>query len=332
MDHKLLLKEIRNKKFEKIYFLHGEEPYFIDVLTKAIQDNALEESERDFNQSILYGKDAEVLSLISELKSYPMMAERRLVILKEAQYFKAIEQLESYLENPANSTIFVICYKYKTFDARKKTLKNALKNGVVFKSEKVKEYQLAEWIQQYIKTIGYELTSKACMLLIESLGNDLGRIVKELEKLAVLIEKGTIINENHIEENIGISKDYNVFELTNAVANKDNLKALKIVDYFEHNPKAADLVFVISNLFKFFSQIMRIHFLPNKSREAVAQALGVHPFVAGELTNAKNKYDPRKIAANIALIHEYDLKSKGVGNTSATQGELMREMVYQLIH
>ncbi|MEY3126174.1 MAG: polymerase subunit delta [Bacteroidota bacterium] len=332
MDHKLLLKEIRNKKFEKIYFLHGEEPYFIDVLTKAIQDNALEESERDFNQSILYGKDAEVLSLISELKSYPMMAERRLVILKEAQYFKAIEQLESYLENPANSTIFVICYKYKTFDARKKTLKNALKNGVVFKSEKVKEYQLAEWIQQYIKTTGYELTSKACMLLIESLGNDLGRIVKELEKLAVLIEKGTIINENHIEENIGISKDYNVFELTNAVANKDNLKALKIVDYFEHNPKAADLVFVISNLFKFFSQIMRIHFLPNKSREAVARALGVHPFVAGELTNAKNKYDPRKIAANIALIHEYDLKSKGVRNTSATQGELMREMVYQLIH
>jgi len=332
MDHKLLLKEIRNKKFEKIYFLHGEEPYFIDVLTKAIQDNALEESERDFNQSILYGKDAEVLSLISELKSYPMMAERRLVILKEAQYFKAIEQLESYLENPANSTIFVICYKYKTFDARKKTLKNALKNGVVFKSEKVKEYQLAEWIQQYIKTTGYELTSKACMLLIESLGNDLGRIVKELEKLAVLIEKGTIINENHIEENIGISKDYNVFELTNAVANKDNLKALKIVGYFEHNPKAADLVFVISNLFKFFSQIMRIHFLPNKSREAVARALGVHPFVAGELTNAKNKYDPRKIAANIALIHEYDLKSKGVGNTSATQGELMREMVYQLIH
>jgi DNA polymerase-3 subunit delta len=332
MDHKLLLKEIKNKKFEKIYFLHGEEPYFIDVLTKAIQDNALEESERDFNQSILYGKDAEVLSLISELKSYPMMAERRLVILKEAQYFKAIEQLESYLENPANSTIFVICYKYKTFDARKKTLKNALKNGVVFKSEKVKEYQLAEWIQQYIKTTGYELTSKACMLLIESLGNDLGRIVKELEKLAVLIEKGTIINENHIEENIGISKDYNVFELTNAVANKDNFKALKIVDYFDHNPKAADLVFVISNLFKFFSQIMRIHFLPNKSREAVAKALGVHPFVAGELTNAKNKYDPRKIAANIALIHEYDLKSKGVGNTSATQGELMREMVYQLIH
>ena len=332
MDHKLLLKEIRNKKFEKIYFLHGEEPYFIDVLTKAIQDNALEESERDFNQSILYGKDAEVLSLISELKSYPMMAERRLVILKEAQYFKAIEQLESYLENPVTSTIFVICYKYKTFDARKKTLKNALKNGVVFKSEKVKEYQLAEWIQQNVKSSGYEMTSKACMLMVESLGNDLGRIVKELEKLAVLIEKGTTINDKHIEENIGISKDYNVFELTNAVANKDNLKALKIVDYFEHNPKAADLVFVISNLFKFFSQIMRIHFLPNKSREAVAKALGVHPFVAGELTNAKNKYDPRKIAANIALIHEYDLKSKGVRNTSATQGELMRELVYQLIH
>ena len=332
MDHKLLLKEIRNKKFEKIYFLHGEEPYFIDVLTKAIQDNALEESERDFNQSILYGKDAELLALISELKSFPMMAGRRLVILKEAQDVKAIELLDTYLESPVTTTIFVICYKYKTFDARKKTLKNALKNGVVFKSEKVKEYQLAEWIQQNVKASGYEMTSKACMLMVESLGNDLGRIVKELEKLEVVIEKGITINDKHIEENIGISKDYNVFELTNAVANKDNFKALKIVDYFDHNPKAADLVFVISNLFKFFSQIMRIHFLPNKSREAVAQALGVHPFVAGELTNAKNKYDPRKIAANIALIHEYDLKSKGVGNTSATQGELMREMVYQLIH
>jgi DNA polymerase III subunit delta len=332
MDHKLLLKEIKNNKLEKIYFLHGEEPYFIDIITKAIQDNALEESERDFNQTILYGKDADLLSLIGELKSFPMMAERRLVVLKEAQEFKALEKLESYLENPIDTTIFVLCYKYKTFDARKKTLKNVLNNGVVFKSEKIKEYQLAEWILQYVKSIGYEITSKACMLIVESLGNDLGRIVKELEKLSILIEKGATINENHIEDNIGISKEYNVFELTNAIANKDNLKAMKIIQYFEYNPKAANLVFVISNLFKFFSQIMRIHFLPNKSREGVAQALGVHPFVAGELTNAKNKYDPRKIAANISLIHEYDLKSKGLGNTSASDGELMRELVYQLIH
>lgn len=332
MDHKLLLKEIKNKKFEKIYFFHGEEPYFIDVLTKAIQDNSLAESERDFNQTIVYGKDADILSLLGEIKSFPIMAEKRLVILKEAQEFRAIEKLESYLENPIDTTILVLCYKYKTFDARKKTLKNALKNGAVFKSEKIKEYQLAEWIQQYVKSIGYEITSKACMLMVESLGNDLGRIVKEFEKLTILIEKGTAINENHIEDNIGISKEYNVFELTNAIAIKDNLKAMKIVQYFEYNPKAADLVFVISNLFKFFSQIMRIHFLPNKSREGVAQALGVHPFVAGELTNAKNKFDPRKIAANISLIHQYDLKSKGLGNTSASQGELMRELVYQLIH
>ncbi len=332
MDHKLLLREIKNKKLEKVYFLHGEEAYFIDVLTKAIQENALAESERDFNQTIVYGKDADLLLLLGEIKSFPMMAEKRLVILKEAQEFKALEKLESYLENPIDTTILVICYKYKFFDARKKILKVALKNGSVFKSEKVKEYQLAEWIQQYVKSIGYEITSKACMLVVESLGNDLGRIVKEFEKLSILIDKGTTINENHIEENIGISKEYNVFELTNAIASKDNLKAMKIVQYFEYNPKAADLVFVISNLFKFFSQIMRIHFLPNKSREAVAQALGVHPFVAGELTNAKNKYDARKIAINIALIQAYDLKSKGLGNTSASQGELMRELVYQLIH
>ena len=332
MDHKLLLKDIKNKKFEKMYFLHGEEAYFIDVLSDAIMENALEEHERDFNQTILYGKDTELLSLISELKAYPMMSERRLVVLKEAQDFRNLDGLEKYAEQPSDTTIFVICHKYKAFDARKKILKSFAKNGTVFKSDKVREYQLADWIQQYVKSTGFGINSKGSMLLAEFLGTDLGRIVKELEKLANLLPAGTTIDETHIELNIGISKDYNVFEFINAISARNTEKAFKIIQYFEYNPKAADLIVIISSLFKFFSQIMRIHFLPNKSREAVAQAIGVHPFVAGELLQAKNQYDPRKIAAAIELLHRFDLKSKGVGNASMSQAELLKELTYQILH
>ena len=332
MDYKLLLKDIRNKKFEKMYFLHGEEAYFIDLIADAIMDQALEEHERDFNQTILYGKDTELLSLISELKAYPMMSERRLVVLKEAQDFKNMDGLEQYAEHPSGMTIFVICHKYKTFDARKKILKSFAKNGTIFKSDKVREYQLADWILNYVKSTGYGINSKASMLLAEFLGTDLGRIVKELEKLAILLPTGTTIDETHIELNIGISKDYNVFEFVNAISTRNTEKAFKIIQYFDYNPKAADLPMIISNLFKFFSQIMRIHFLPNKSREAVAQSIGVHPFIAGELLQAKNQYDPRKIAAAIELLHRFDLKSKGVGNSSMTHGELLKELTYQILH
>jgi DNA polymerase-3 subunit delta len=332
MDYKLLLKDIRNKKFEKMYFLHGEEAYFIDAICDAIIEHALEDHEKDFNQTILYGKDAEVLSLISELKAYPMMSERRLVVLKEAQYFKHIDELEAYAEHPSDTTIFVICHKYKTFDARKKVLKSFAKNGLVYKSDKVREYNLADWISNYVKSIGFGINSKASMLLAEFLGTDLGRIVKELEKLSILLPPGTTIDETHIELNIGISKDYNVFEFVNAISSRNTEKAFKIIQYFEYNPKAADFTLIISNLFKFFSQIMRIHFLPNKSREAIAQAVGVPPFVAGELLQAKNQYDPRKIAAVIELLHRLDLKSKGVGNASASQAELLKELTYQILH
>jgi len=333
MDHKLVIKNIKEGRFEKIYFLHGEEPYFIDQITDAIIEHAMEEHERDFNQVILYGKEAEPLSLISELKGYPMMGQRKLVVLKEAQEFKQLDQLETYCEAPLDTTVFVICYKYKTYDSRKKIIKSSTKNGLLFKSEKIKEYLMSDWVQSQVKSAGYTISSKACMLLIESVGNDLSRIVNEIEKLSIILEKGTAINDVHIEENIGISKDYNVFELTNALAQRDLLKALKIVDYFEHNPKATDMVVVVANLFKFFTQLMRIHFLPNKSKEAVANSLKVHPYVAGELINASRNFNPKVLARNVELLHDYDLKSKGVGSTGAVgQGDLMREMVFQLVN
>jgi DNA polymerase III subunit delta len=332
MDYKVLIKEFEQKKFKPIYLFQGEEPYYIDILAHEIQKHALEEHEQDFNQTIVYGRDAEPLSLISELKGYPMMAERRLVILREAQDFKHFEALEKYVESPMETTIFVIAHKYKKIDSRTKISKLIAKNGVVFTSEKVKEYKLIDWVSNYLKDINYTITPKACSLLVESLGNDLSKITNELDKLSIVLQKGTNISEIHIEENIGISKDYNVFELSNAVRDRDVPKAMRIVRHFEHNPKAAPLIQVVSTMFNLFSNLMKIHFSTNKSADALASSLRLHPFAVKELLTATKIYPPKKISANIAILHEYDLKSKGVGNATFSEGELMRELIFKLMH
>ncbi|MDB0011214.1 DNA polymerase III subunit delta [Crocinitomicaceae bacterium] len=334
MDYKAIIKDIQNKKFEKIYFLHGEEGFFIDEITNALIENVLEPHEKDFNQAIIYGKDADVLSVVSEAKGYPMMASRKLVIVKEAQEIKDKDftLFESYLDQPSELTVFVINYKHKTFDTRKKLAKSAAKNGLMFKSDKVKDYLLAEWISNYVKSVGYGISSKASILLAEFLGSNLSKISNELDKLFILLEKGTTINEIHVEENIGISKDFNPFELINAISVRDVNKAYQIAKYFEHNPKAGDIHQVIPSAFGFFSKIMKVHFLSNKTKDAVATALKVHPFVASQMINASKVYNPKKIASNIAILHEYDLKSKGINNSSFPQNELMREMLFRLLH
>ena len=332
MDHKAIIGSIKERNFERIYFLHGEEPFYIDLITNAIIEYALEENEKDFNQSIFYGKDSDVQAIIADAKGFPMMASRRVVIIKEAQDLKKIEELESYFNNASDQTVFVVNYKYKKFDSRTKVFKAASKNGIVFQSAKIPEYKLLDWINMFVKEKGFAIKPKAAMLLMEFLGNDLSKISKELEKLEILIEKGTTINEEHIEENIGISKDYNSFELVNAIGIRDVSKANKIEDYFNHNPKATPLIVVISNLFNHFQKLMKIHFLENKSREGLASVLRVPPFVVGELQKSARIYNPKKIAANIAILHEYDLKAKGIGNASAKDGELLKEMIYRLMH
>jgi DNA polymerase-3 subunit delta len=332
MDHLSIIKDIEAKRFKPIYFLHGEEAYYIDAITDAILKHALEDHEKDFNQSIYYGKDSDAGSLMAEAKGYPMMAERRVVVLKEAQDFRGLEDLAPYFDAPSNETVFVVNYKYKNYDSRKKSIKAAQKNGLVFKSAKVPEYRLSDWIGSYVKSKGFGITPKATMLLAEFLGNDLSKIINEIEKLSILVESGTTINEIHIEENIGISKDYNVFELINAISVRDVTKALKIVDYFYHNPKATSIIMVISNLFNHFSRLMKIHFMENKSKDAIAGALRIPPFVANQMLASAKIYNPKKLAANIAILHEFDLKSKGVGNSSFPEGELMKEMVFRLMH
>ncbi len=333
MDYKSIIKDIKSGNVANNYFLHGEEPFYIDEITKVLTESVVEEHARDFDQVVLYGKDTEIGSLLAELKAFPMIATKKLVVVREAQSLKDIQLLEDYFMNPQPSTVFVINYKYGNFDSRKKVFKAASKHGLVFKSEKIKDYNLADWIRNYMKSIGLDITSKAAMLLSEFLGNDLGRIVNEIEKLKILLEKGTTVNDIHIEENIGISKDYNVYELTKAIQMRDIPKAFTIVDYFDHNPKVAPMMMVIPTIFKLHTQLMRIHFLPNKSREAVASALKLPPFIANDLIAAAKIYNAKKLATNIAILEEYDLKSKGIGSTgNMTQGELMKEMIYRLLN
>lgn len=332
MDFKSLQQQIKNKDFKPVYLLQGEEPLFIDMLTKALQENVLEDHERDFNETVLYGKEADVMAVIAEAKGYPMMSERRLVLIREAQELKEIDLLESYLENPTPTTVLVLAHKYKKVDSRKKVAKLFSKAGVVFTSDKVKEYQLVDWITKYVASINYQISSKAALLLADSIGNDLSRIASELDKLSIILEKGTTINEIHIEENIGISKDYNMFELSSAVQQNDYLKAMKIITYFKHNPKSGPLVVIIGSLYNLFSQLMKIHYLQDKSAQGVASNLRVHPFVAGELLKAVKVYNPKIIARNINYLYQYDLKSKGIGSSSVDDAELMTEMIFKLMH
>jgi DNA polymerase-3 subunit delta len=332
MDHKDIIKDFQEKKAKPVYFLHGEEPYYIDVISDTATSLLLEEHERDFNQTVVYGKDVDLISLLGQLRQFPMMADYQVVILKEAQDVKKWEELESYFENPIDTTVFIICHKYKKADSRKKFIKNIQKHGVVFESKKIYENQMDAWIKTYLKGKGFGISPKAALLLVEFLGNDLGKVVGELEKLAIVLAKGTEINEIHIEENIGISKDYNVFELSNALAKRDILKAHKIINYFEKNPKAAHITQILPTIFNFYERLMRAHFMGIKDANSAQSKLRMNYYAAQELIAALRIYNPKIIARNISLIHEYDLKSKGLRRGPGSDADLLRELFYQLMH
>lgn len=332
MEAKDIIAQFKSKETQPVYFLHGEEPFYIDQITDAAIEHVLEESERDFNQTVVYGKDVDLNALQEQVKQFPMMAEKQLVILKEAQDVRDWTPLESYFESPVPTTVFVICHKYKKADKRKKFFKSIQKNGVIFESNKVYENQIDGWIKSYLKTKGYTITPKASILLIDFLGNSLGKIAKELDKLSIILEKGTEISEVHIEENIGISKDYNPFELSNAIAKRDILKSHKIINYFDQNPKATHITVLIPTIFSFFERLMKAHFAGTNDPKQLQMKLGMNYYAAMEVIKAKTIYKPKKIAKNIALLHEYDLKSKGVNRGPGTDADLMRELIYQLMH
>ena len=335
MTYEDILKQFKERKFKPVYFLHGEEAYYIDSIVKHATDFILDEAERDFNQTVVYAKDTPPINVIDAATRLPMMSEYQVVVVKEAQEYKKLEQweaFEQYFESPSASTILIFAYKYKKFDKRSKIFKILQKNAVVFDSDGVKDYQLPSWISDFVRAKGYSITDKACALVAEYIGNELERIANELGKLFILFEKGTQINEKHIEDNIGISKDYNVFELTNAILEKDILKANRIVQYFGDNPKATHITVVMGSLFGLYQRLFKAHFAKTDDPGKLASVLKIHPFAAKELNRNKRKHPPKIVSRNFSILREYDLISKGVNKGNATDADIMKELVYKLLH
>jgi DNA polymerase III subunit delta len=328
-----IINDIKAGNVKPIYFLMGEEPYYIDKLTEYIEDNLLSEDEKGFNQMVLYGRDTTVEDIISNAKRYPMMADRQVVIVKEAQELaKSIDKLESYAENFQPTTVLVIAYKYKTLDKRKKVTKLIDKNGVVFESKKMYENQVGTWITRVLKGKGYAIEPKANAMLVEFLGNDLSRISKEIEKLQIILPKGHTINPKDIEENIGFSKDFNVFELQNALGSKNQLKAYQIAHYFADNPKDNPMVVTTSLVFSFFIKLLKYHGLKDKNPKTVAPILGVSPFFMKDYDLALRNYPMKKVSSIIATLRDIDVKSKGVGVNAMGNHDLLKEMLVKIFN
>ncbi len=323
---KSIITDIKNKNFKSIYFLMGEEPYYIDAISDYISKNVLTEEERGFNQIVLYGRDVTVDDIISNAKRYPMMAEKQVIIVREAQDLsRTIENLVGYAENPQPTTILVLCYKYKKLDARKKLSKTLKKDNVLFESKKLYDNQVPNWISRVLQGKGHTITPKAALMLVEFLGNDLGKVNNELEKLLLIIQPGEQITPHIIEENIGISKDFNNFELQNALGAKDFKKAYRIITYFSQNPKDHPIVLTVALLFSFFSKLLKYHSLTNKSE--AAKVLGVNPYFLKDYQQAAGNYPMKKVSSIIGVIRDVDLKSKGVGASGLPQGDLLKELL-----
>ena len=331
-----IIGDLKNKIYYPVYFLTGEEPYYIDLISDYIENNVLTEEEKEFNQTIIYGRDVDVPTIISYAKRFPMMANYQVVIVKEAQDIDKpkpkIEELTSYVENPLSSTILVINYKYKKLDGRKKLAKLIAKKGVLFESKKLYQDKVQSWITNYIQEKGLSITPKAGALLAEYLGTDLGKIVNEISKLTINLADGGKIDDALIEKNIGISKDYNVFELQDALGRRDILKANRIANYFAANPKENPLIKTIIVLYKYFSSTLLYHRLKNKSKNNVASKLSINPFFVKGYEVAARSYSIANIVRIISYLREYDLKSKGVDSISATDGELLKELIYKILH
>lgn len=330
---KQIVLDIKSGDIKPIYFLMGEEPYYIDAIASYIEKNVLAEEEKGFNQMLLYGRDVSIDDIVGNAKRYPMMAERQVVIVKEAQDLsRTIEQLEAYALQPQPTTVLVICYKYKTLDKRKKLYKAIKSNGVLFESKKLYDNQVPDWIRRVLAGKHYKITPKASQMLVEFLGTDLGKINNELEKLQLILPKGTEITPVHIEENIGISKDYNNFELRKALGDKDVVRANKIVNYFGQNPKDNPTVVTISLLFNFFSQLLQYHALTDKSQFSAAKALKVSPYFIKDYQVAAKNYPMKKVSQVVGLLREFDVKSKGVGAINLSTEDLLKELVYKILH
>lgn len=330
-----LLTDLRKKNFHPVYFLYGTESYFIDEITQFFEQKVLSESEKAFNQMVLYGKDADYQAVVDNARRYPMMAQHQLVILKEAQEMKSLVNLIGYVEKPTPTTILVICHKHKRFNINTKFGKMLKAKAVVFQSKPLYDNQVPDWISKYLRKRKLQIHPEAAELLAEYLGTDLSKVVNELEKLRLNLAAETRINSKHIEDNIGISKDYNVFELQKALSQKDVLKSNRIVQYFAANPKKNSLPAVLSSLYNYFSKIYMLHFLKQKPDADLLSALGLRsPFFLKEYRAAARSFPLAETEKVLSLLKEFDLKSKGVdyNSTGKADGELLKELVWKILH
>ena len=329
-----IARDLKNRIYKPVYYLMGEESYYIDRISEYIAQTVLNENEKEFNQTILYGADTDIATIINAAKRYPMMSKYQVVIVKEAQGVKNIDELSYYLQKPLESTILVLCHKHGVLDRRKKLAAEIEKVGVLFESKKIKDAQLTGFITSYLKRKSIEIEPKASEMMAEFVGTDLSRMAGELEKLIITLPKGQKrITPEQIEQNIGISKDYNNYELRNALIIKDVFKANQIIKYFEENPKTNPLQMTLSVLFNLFSNLMLAYYAPEKSEQGIAAQLGLKsPWQSKDYLAAMRKYSGVKVMQIIGEIRYCDAKSKGVGNSSLGDGELLRELVYKILH
>jgi DNA polymerase-3 subunit delta len=322
----------KNKEFKPVYWLEGDEDYFIDEVMEYAEKEILSRADAEFNQTVFYGKDANWADVINACRRYPMFAERQVVLLKEAQQMKDVEKLESYVENPLLSTILVVSYKGKTLDGRQKFSKLIKKKGEVFLSKKIYDNQLPAWTNSYLQSNGFQIKPKALHLLVDHIGNDLSRIVNEIEKLSLNLGKEKNISEDDIEKYIGISKEYNIFELQNALSKKNASKAIRIIQYLEANPKAIPIQLILPSLYGYFAKILAVYQMPDRSERALKPVFSFNSFLVEQVMETMKNYSYAEIEQVILLLHDANLKSIGIGISGISIGSLMKELSYKIMN
>lgn len=328
-----IVSDLKNDILSPIYILTGDEPLYIDKIANIFEHSLLDESEKDFNQTLFYGRDITIDDILSNAKQYPLMAQRRLILVREAQDIEKKDwfKFDKYFESPIQTSIIVICYKYKTIE--KAFLKKVDKVGVVFESKRLYDSAIPQWTINYAKSIGLKMNPHISQLITDYLGNNLEKIENELSKLKLNLNEGEEITINHIEEHIGISKYYNVFELQKALSNKDILTANKIINYFENNPKENPIQLILPSLFSYFSKILIASQVKERTSSKIAEALGINQYFVSEYMSALNFYNSDKLFQIISLIREYDLKSKGLDIApNVTNGDLLKELTFKILH
>jgi DNA polymerase-3 subunit delta len=326
-----IIADWKKGNFKPIYWLEGDEPFFIDQVVHYAEHKILPESEASFNLSIFYGKDADWSSVVNACMRYPMFAEKQVVILKEAQQMREIEKLESYIDNPLASTIFVVSFKEKKVDGRSKLAKTLKSKGEMLTTKKMYDSQLPEWVNQMVASHQLTIAPKALHLLVDHIGNDLSRLQNEVEKLAVNLAGRKNITEDDIEKYIGVSKDFNVFELQDALGKRDLAKTIRIIHYFEANPKAAPIQMILPALYNYFSKVFMLYSLPNITEQSAAAALGVNPFFVKEYIATARRYDYEGIEKVLLLLHQYNLRSIGVHDAGTSDAGLLKELAVKMI-